>query len=90
MHENERLLERRVGGGRAMGDDADDAVDADDGERCWMMGKVGVYMSVLNFQLLLCKPFSTVLFFGFLVFSKHAPPLNTTKGIRIRSLVIRW
>lgn len=65
MHENERLLERRVGGGRAMGDDADDAVDADDGERCWMMGKVGVYMSALNFQLLLCKPFSTALFLVF-------------------------
>lgn len=90
MHENERLLERRVGGGRAMGDDADDAVDADAGERCWMMGKVGVYMSVLNFQLLLCKPFSTALFLVFWYSqSTHHPP-NTTKGIRIRSLVIRW
>lgn len=73
-----------------MGDDADDAVDADDGERCWMMGKVGVYMSVLNFQLLLCKPFSTALFLVFWYSQSTHHPLNTTKGIRIRSLVIRW
>lgn len=77
MHENERLLERRVGGGRAMGDDA---VDADDGERCWMMGKLGVYMSGLNVQLLLCKPFSTALFWFFGILKARTTHPTPPKG----------